>query len=740
MQVTPKDRPSPAVLIWAYCHATALEEHGADARYIAYKGRKRPRPKGEKVSDTGEPAPAAAAAVTAAAAAVTAATAAAAGAVVDKATPGRKKAAAGSREKVTDKAKSASAAAGGDGGDGGPAPPTGPNPAEVSSPEAAAGKEAAVAEAVADGRGEGSIGSGAHRRGMFASKEVMTWGGTIKATKFPEMIAKLRTIAVHPEDVLVKQTKMFSKQAGVLLRYRETVYERSNVHQEGVLSPLVRRALEKAGAIPVERPKPVELLLLQGSGMVGGLGAPGEGGPAVEEAAAGVADIAPAAADIKQEKEQQQLVVKKEPLEAGSAGKRSSSRQAKKQKAVEAAVKHQVKKEQVSDDDDDDNSEDHDEEQQQQQQEQRQKRGRLSRERPKGQKVYDLSKQAVVKKHEFEDFSASSSSSSSEDEEEEEGGDDGAVEAGRQLLKRRLEAAVGGVGGAGGYKGRQPEKKLRLTPRNAKKEAAALRLVKREGSGDEGSVAAPVVEERAAPSRPTEMISVEVKVYADKIGGRDVFESDLQRWYGERGLHVAQPIVGGFTWDMYTIFSAVAMRGGYQAATDRKAWRAIAREWHQELDTAKNIGSVMKQNYKKVLLDFEQYFTRGVPTRNAVFSRELAVGKSIVQRSAAGANGAGRGAVGAGGARQGLGAGAGGDGSGRRQGVAVGGSGSGGGRLGIGVAGSGGGGSGSGGLKRQGGSGDDGDGRQRLNRPRIGGEEGLGGQCSTMHMQCIGLF
>jgi hypothetical protein len=471
---------------------------------------------------------------------------------------------------------------------------------------------------------------------------------------------------------------------------------------EGVLSPLLRTALEKAGAIPVERPKAPEQLVLeqqQGIGLVGALeGAGGEGD-------GGEGDVVPAAeaAVVKQEEQQgQQVVVKKEPSEPGSAGRRrSSSRQVEKQKALEAAVMHRVKKERVSDDEgnsDDSSSSSSDDDDDDVRKQQQQQRDGHAKEQRKRQKVYDLVKQEVVRKHEFEDFIASSSASSSDEEDARDDGEEenaDAAAASRKLMKRRLEAAVGGLG-SGGHKGRPPEKKLRLTPRNAKKEAA-LGLVKREGSGEEESAAAPV-EERAAPSRPTEMITVDVKVYEENIGTKDVFDSDLQRWYGERNLSVAQPIVGGFTWDMYTIFKLVAKRGGSEAATHRRAWRAIAREWHQELDTAKNIGSIMRQNYKKTLLDFENYFTKGAMTRQAVFTRELAVGKSIVQRAAAGGTAAGKGDLGT---------------SSGRQRVALGS-----------AAGGSGGGSGSGGvLKRQGGSGDIGDERQRIGRPRMGGEE-----------------
>jgi hypothetical protein len=72
--------------------------------------------------------------------------------------------------------------------------------------------------------------------------------------------------AVHPESVTSRCTLGQAKSIALLLRWREAAMARSSCHMKGEVGPLLRGALERAGAMPVRPPlSPQELKELKKS-------------------------------------------------------------------------------------------------------------------------------------------------------------------------------------------------------------------------------------------------------------------------------------------------------------------------------------------------------------------------------------------------------------------------------------------------------------------------------------------
>lgn len=430
----------------------------------------------------------------------------------------------------------------------------------------------------------------------------LRYGGSVDLTMH-QIAHSLSEAARLPDDVAqdAQQPQLLAVAAAVL-RYREALYRRTSLNKEGEFSAVVRKALEQAGLIPVQ-PEPED-------GLDDNNITPVESEHGETDVSDEVSDEAPDE-QIKQEEQQHQQQQEQEQEEKKRQPKRRRQKQQQQEQQQEATdnkpkrrgrpKKHDAAAKQAlsalaaktdaaltgskrkrikREDDDDDN------EREWAVAEDRQEEGR---------------DQIPVR-------SSSSGSSSVED-----ASDDEQDEGNEQSMQPTTAASAAD---AQGHKKRvktEPgQESYKFTPRNRNKEM--------------GLPAAP-------QNRPQEQIQVLVKDYADRIASREQFNADLQRWYGERNWSVAHPVIGSHSWDMYDIFKLVAKRGGFEAVCARRLWKTVAMEWRPDLENYKGVNAHMKDNYKKTLLAFENYFTAKVhaPVRKMMFSVELQRGKPIVR-------------------------------------------------------------------------------------------------------------
>lgn len=120
-------------------------------------------------------------------------------------------------------------------------------------------------------------------------------------------------------------------------------------------------------------------------------------------------------------------------------------------------------------------------------------------------------------------------------------------------------------------------------------------------------------------SAPTAVLKTEVilKLYADRVGAREDFEAGLQRWHGERGHQMVLPKLFDLPLDLYTIFKAVAERGGFEAVSKQQRWKDILAAWRPELAAQPNTNYPprLKTAYKRHLLTYEDRISRGAPQK-----------------------------------------------------------------------------------------------------------------------------
>ncbi|KAL3143597.1 hypothetical protein ABBQ38_002394 [Trebouxia sp. C0009 RCD-2024] len=121
----------------------------------------------------------------------------------------------------------------------------------------------------------------------------------------------------------------------------------------------------------------------------------------------------------------------------------------------------------------------------------------------------------------------------------------------------------------------------------------------------------PPSKQYGVPAQPGPDLGIEYRHvhYVSKLpGSRQAFEEQLAQFYSERGAVLSPPSILHIPLDCYTVFNAVAERGGFEGVSGTRQWSVVAREWRPEMG-AMEAGRV-KKAYLKLLLAFEQHLSQ----------------------------------------------------------------------------------------------------------------------------------
>lgn len=113
------------------------------------------------------------------------------------------------------------------------------------------------------------------------------------------------------------------------------------------------------------------------------------------------------------------------------------------------------------------------------------------------------------------------------------------------------------------------------------------------------------------PAAPGDDLGIEYRYthFVSKLpASRQAFDEQLGQFYSEHNAILSPPSIKGNTLDCYTIFNAVAQKGGYEAVSDTRQWSGVAREWQQEMTGME--AARIKKAYLKLLLAFEQHISQ----------------------------------------------------------------------------------------------------------------------------------
>ncbi|KAL0039615.1 hypothetical protein WJX77_003445 [Trebouxia sp. C0004] len=114
------------------------------------------------------------------------------------------------------------------------------------------------------------------------------------------------------------------------------------------------------------------------------------------------------------------------------------------------------------------------------------------------------------------------------------------------------------------------------------------------------------------PAEPGADLGIEYRYthYISKLSdSRHAFEEQLAQFYGQHGATLSPPSILQTPLDCYTIFNAVAQRGGFEGVSGTRQWSAVAREWRADMSGME--AARVKKAYHKLLLAFEQHISQG---------------------------------------------------------------------------------------------------------------------------------
>ncbi|KAF6249361.1 hypothetical protein COO60DRAFT_977572 [Scenedesmus sp. NREL 46B-D3] len=400
---------------------------------------------------------------------------------------------------------------------------------------------------------------------QLQDEQLMTFGGPVAGASIRKAAQLLPLAAVSPESVTARLTLGQAKSIALLLRWREAAMARSSCRMKGEVGPLLRGALERAGAMPIRPLSPQQKPAKQRRGSLQQASqAPQPQQDGYEAAAwAGLLDDedgegAEAAEAAGQHRRQRRKLagrgkVLRDDADVSGSGESGSE-------CGDAASSDGVDGEEGG----------------------RLRRGAGEQQGGRGASARAAAA-AAKQKGRVADLMAVKQAGSLQEKrravqqhlqhmgmEEDAGGDDSnSDEEG---------AAAGGGGGVG------------------RSEAAAA------AAADEAS--------------QFEKVDVMWKDYKARVPASEAaFVADLQRYAGERGLELKIGTLAKHEVtmsDCYAIFKLVADKGGCRAAQQIKAWTGIARAWNPKLMAqAKNVPSGVRTTYERHLLGYENHVSHG---------------------------------------------------------------------------------------------------------------------------------
>ncbi|KAL0021602.1 hypothetical protein WJX79_003100 [Trebouxia sp. C0005] len=114
------------------------------------------------------------------------------------------------------------------------------------------------------------------------------------------------------------------------------------------------------------------------------------------------------------------------------------------------------------------------------------------------------------------------------------------------------------------------------------------------------------------PAEPGPDLGIEYRYthYISKLPeSRLAFDEQLAQFYSQHGATLSPPSILQTPLDCYTIFNAVAQRGGFEGVSGTRQWSAVAREWRADMSGME--AARVKKAYHKLLLAFEQHISQG---------------------------------------------------------------------------------------------------------------------------------
>lgn len=117
--------------------------------------------------------------------------------------------------------------------------------------------------------------------------------------------------------------------------------------------------------------------------------------------------------------------------------------------------------------------------------------------------------------------------------------------------------------------------------------------------------------------------------YISKLpDSRLAFDEQLAQFYAQHGATLSPPSILQTPLDCYTIFNAVAQRGGFEGVSGTRQWSAVAREWRADMSGME--AARVKKAYQRLLLAFEQHISQGtiVEVRKKKSTRMKRAGRS----------------------------------------------------------------------------------------------------------------
>ncbi|KAL3133012.1 hypothetical protein ABBQ38_006921 [Trebouxia sp. C0009 RCD-2024] len=113
----------------------------------------------------------------------------------------------------------------------------------------------------------------------------------------------------------------------------------------------------------------------------------------------------------------------------------------------------------------------------------------------------------------------------------------------------------------------------------------------------------------AQPRPDLEHIEYRHVHYVSKLpGSRHAFQKQLARFYSGHGAVLTPVSILHVPLDCYTVFKAVAARGGYEGVSGTRQWLEVARKWRPEMGAIE--AHRVKKAYRKLLLAFEQHLSQ----------------------------------------------------------------------------------------------------------------------------------
>ncbi|KAL3149349.1 hypothetical protein ABBQ32_002153 [Trebouxia sp. C0010 RCD-2024] len=121
----------------------------------------------------------------------------------------------------------------------------------------------------------------------------------------------------------------------------------------------------------------------------------------------------------------------------------------------------------------------------------------------------------------------------------------------------------------------------------------------------------PTSKQYGVPAQPGPDLGIEYRHvhYVSKLpGSRRAFEKQLAQFYSQHGAVLSPVSILRVPLDCYTVFKAVAARGGFEGVSGTRQWLMVARQWRPEVGVIE--ARHVRKAYRKLLLAFEQQLSQ----------------------------------------------------------------------------------------------------------------------------------